>query len=40
MLNTAVLPFLEQQGGAVQTILADNGREFCGRPKPAVPATH
>lgn len=31
-LNNEVLPFLEEQGCRVETILSDNGREFCGRP--------
>ena len=31
VLNTDVLPFFEQQRGQVDTILSDNGREFCGR---------
>lgn len=32
MLNEDVLPFFERQSVPVQTILSDNGREFCGRP--------
>jgi len=32
LLNTDVLPFFEQEGFQVETILSDNGREFCGRP--------
>ncbi len=32
VLNTDVLPFFERHGAKVQTILSDNGREFCGRP--------
>jgi transposase InsO family protein len=32
VLNTDVLPFFESQGVTVQTVLSDNGREFCGRP--------
>jgi transposase InsO family protein len=32
MLNTDVLPFFEQEGVRIETILSDNGREFCGRP--------
>ncbi len=32
VLNEDVLPFFESQGVAIQTILSDNGREFCGRP--------
>jgi transposase InsO family protein len=31
LLNTDVLPVFEAQGARVQTILSDNGREFCGR---------
>lgn len=31
VLNTDVLPFFESQGARIQTILSDNGREFCGR---------
>lgn len=31
-LNADVLPFFEKQKVKVQTILSDNGREFCGRP--------
>lgn len=32
VLNEVVLPFFEEQGGQITTILSDNGREFCGRP--------
>jgi transposase InsO family protein len=32
VLNEDVLPFFEQHGVSVKTILSDNGREFCGRP--------
>ena len=32
ILNEDVLPFFESHDVAVQTILSDNGREFCGRP--------
>jgi len=32
VLNTDVLPFFEQHGVQVKTVLSDNGREFCGRP--------
>ena len=32
VLNNDVLPFFEQQGVRVRTVLSDNGREFCGRP--------
>ena len=27
-----MLPFLEEQGVKIQTILSDNGREYYGRP--------
>lgn len=32
LLNEDVLPFFEGHDVKVQTILSDNGREFCGRP--------
>lgn len=32
VLNNDVLPFFEQHAVRVETILSDNGREFCGRP--------
>jgi transposase InsO family protein len=32
VLNEDVLPFFEEHGAKVETILSDNGREFCGRP--------
>lgn len=32
VLNNDVLPFFEAHGVQVETILSDNGREFCGRP--------
>ena len=32
ILNNHVLPFFEEHGVQVQTILSDNGREYCGRP--------
>lgn len=32
VLNENVLPFFEQHQVPVETILSDNGREFCGRP--------
>ena len=32
VLNNDVLPFFEKEGGRIDTILSDNGREFCGRP--------
>lgn len=32
VLNTDVLPFFESHDAKVETILSDNGREFCGRP--------
>lgn len=31
-LNNHVLPFFEQHRARIDTILSDNGREFCGRP--------
>lgn len=31
-LNNAVLPFFDQHGITITTILSDNGREYCGRP--------
>ena len=31
ILNNHVLPFFEEHGVRVETILSDNGREFCGR---------
>ncbi|MBI3581385.1 MAG: IS481 family transposase [Nitrospinae bacterium] len=31
LLNNDVLPFFDQHGATVRTILSDNGREFCGR---------
>ena len=32
VLNNRVLPFFEEHGVKVKTLLSDNGREFCGRP--------
>jgi transposase InsO family protein len=32
VLNEAVLPFFDEHGAVVATVLSDNGREFCGRP--------
>ena len=32
LLNGDVLPTFEKHGGKVETVLSDNGREFCGRP--------
>lgn len=32
VLNEDVLPFFEEHQARVQTVLSDNGREFCGRP--------
>lgn len=32
VLNNDVLPFYEQHNARIDTILSDNGREFCGRP--------
>ena len=31
VLNTDVLPYFESHGATIQTVLSDNGREFCGR---------
>ena len=31
LMNSDVLPFFEAQGAKVETVLSDNGREFCGR---------
>jgi len=31
-MNNDVLPSFEQHGAAIDTVLSDNGREFCGRP--------
>jgi transposase InsO family protein len=33
LLNTDILPFFEKHQCPIQTILSDNGREFCGRPE-------
>jgi len=32
VLNEDVLPFFEEHEARIETILSDNGREFCGRP--------
>ena len=32
VLNQDVLPFFEQHAVGIETILSDNGREYCGRP--------
>lgn len=32
VLNSDVLPFFEKHKASVETILSDNGREYCGRP--------
>lgn len=32
VLNEDVLPFFDQHGAVITTVLSDNGREFCGRP--------
>lgn len=32
VLNETVLPFFEEQGVKIETVLTDNGREYCGRP--------
>lgn len=31
LLNTDVMPFFEDQGVKIKSVLSDNGREFCGR---------
>jgi transposase InsO family protein len=31
-LNNDVLPYFEERGIRIRTVLSDNGREFCGRP--------
>jgi len=33
MLNHDVLPFFERHKATLETVLSDNGREFCGRPE-------
>ena len=32
VMNNDVLPFFEEHGVKVENMLADNGREYCGRP--------
>lgn len=32
VLNNRVLPFFEEHGVRIRTVLSDNGREYCGRP--------
>lgn len=32
VMNNDVLPTFEQHGATIDTVLSDNGREFCGRP--------
>lgn len=32
VLNEDVLPFFDQHNATIDTILSDNGRQFCGRP--------
>ena len=32
VLNHDVIPFFEKHNSSIQTILSDNGREYCGRP--------
>ena len=32
VLNNRVLPFFEEHGIRIRTVLSDNGREYCGRP--------
>ncbi len=31
-MNADVIPTFEDHGGRIETVLSDNGREFCGRP--------
>ena len=35
LLNNHVLPTFDKHRAAIQAILSDNGREFCGRPRSA-----
>ena len=39
LLNTDVVPFFEEHGVPIKTVLSDNGREFCGRPERAAPVS-
>lgn len=32
LLNNDILPFFEEHQTTIETVLSDNGREFCGRP--------
>lgn len=32
LMNTDVIPTFEKHGARIDTVLSDNGREFCGRP--------
>ena len=32
VMNNDVLPFFDEHGVGIKTVLSDNGREFCGRP--------
>jgi transposase InsO family protein len=32
VMNNDVLPFFDEHGIGIRTVLSDNGREFCGRP--------
>ncbi len=32
LMNNDVIPTFEAQGAKIETVLSDNGREFCGRP--------
>jgi transposase InsO family protein len=32
LMNADVIPAFEEHGGKIETVLSDNGREFCGRP--------
>ena len=35
LMNNDVLPTFEAAGAKIDTVLSDNGREFCGRARPA-----
>ncbi len=39
ILNNHVLPFFEEHAVKVETVLSDNGREFCGRAGTRAPAS-
>jgi hypothetical protein len=32
LMNNDIIPTFESQGAKIDTVLSDNGREFCGRP--------